>query len=127
MPMPVRSRLRVQKRKKEIFDLDLPFFYFVTRWYSEISIQEPYCRNWDDFKSLIGKLERDREYRFYLLITIGVFTGLRISDLLQHRFSQIENTEILTVQEKKTKLRVNDYPPRDITVEIAEECYTING
>ena len=26
MAVPVRSRLRVQKRKKEIFDLVLPFF-----------------------------------------------------------------------------------------------------
>ena len=58
--------------------------------------------NWGDFKSLIGKLERDKEYKFCLLITIGVFTGLRISDLLQLRFSQFENTDILTVQEQKT-------------------------
>ena len=59
--------------------------------------------NWDDFKSLIGKLERDSEFKFCLLIAIGVFTGLRISELLQLRFSQFENIEILTVQEKKTK------------------------
>lgn len=59
--------------------------------------------DWDDFKSLIAKLERDGEYKFCLLIAVGVFTGLRISDLLQLRFSQFENTDILTVQEKKTK------------------------
>lgn len=59
--------------------------------------------DWGDFKSLIGKLERDGEFKFCLLITIGVFTGLRISDLLQLKYSQFENTEILTVQEKKTK------------------------
>jgi len=59
--------------------------------------------DWDDFKSLIGKLERDGEYKFCLLITIGVFTGLRISDLLQLRFNQFENAEILTIQEQKTK------------------------
>lgn len=59
--------------------------------------------NWDDFKSLISKLERDKEFKFCLLITIGVFTGLRISDLLQLRFSQFDNTDILNVQEKKTK------------------------
>lgn len=57
--------------------------------------------DWNDFRSLIGKLERDGEYKFCLLISIGVFTGLRISDLRQLRFSQIE-TDILTVQEKKT-------------------------
>lgn len=59
--------------------------------------------DWDDFKSLISKLERDGEYKFCLLITIGVFTGLRISDLLQLRFSQFENTDILTIQEQKTR------------------------
>jgi len=59
--------------------------------------------DWDDFKSLIGKLERDTKYKFCLLITIGVFTGLRISDLLQLRFNQFENTEILIIQEQKTK------------------------
>ncbi len=59
--------------------------------------------DWDTFKSLISKLERDGEYKFCLLITIGVFTGLRISDLLQLRFSQFENADILTVQEQKTR------------------------
>jgi integrase len=59
--------------------------------------------NWEDFKSLISKLERDGEYKFCLLISVGVFTGLRISDLLKLRFNQFENTEILTVQEQKTK------------------------
>lgn len=59
--------------------------------------------SWDDFKSLIGKLERDKEFKFCLLIAIGVFTGLRISDLLKLRFSQFKNTEILTIQEQKTK------------------------
>jgi integrase len=59
--------------------------------------------DWDDFKSLISKLERDGEYKFCLLISIGVFTGLRISDLLKLRFNQFENTEILNIQEQKTK------------------------
>lgn len=58
--------------------------------------------DWDSFKSLIGKLERDGEYKFCLLISIGVFTGLRISDLLKLRFSQFES-DILTIEEQKTK------------------------
>ena len=57
--------------------------------------------DWDTFKSLIGKLERDGEYKFCLLISIGVFTGLRISDLLELRFNQFES-DILTIQEQKT-------------------------
>jgi integrase len=57
--------------------------------------------DWQDFKSLIGKLERDGEYKFCLLISTGVFTGLRISDLLNLRFNQFDNG-ILEIQEKKT-------------------------
>ena len=58
--------------------------------------------SWDQFRSLIGKLERDGEFKYCLLIAIGFFSGLRISDLLQLRFSHFENTDILTVKEKKT-------------------------
>ena len=58
---------------------------------------------WDQFKSLISKLERDGEYKFCLLIVIGVFTGLRISDLLQLKFSQFTGTDFLYVTETKTK------------------------
>jgi integrase len=59
--------------------------------------------DWDQFKSLISKLERDGENKYCLLISIGVFTGLRIGDLLQLRFSQFENSETFTIVEKKTK------------------------
>jgi integrase len=58
---------------------------------------------WDQFKSLISKLERDGQYKFCLLIVIGVFTGLRISDLLQLKFSQFTDTDFLNITEKKTK------------------------
>ena len=68
--------------------------------------------DWSDFTSLLGKLERDKNYKYLLLVSIGVFTGLRIGDLLQLKFSQFENTEILTIQEKKTKkqrrIKIND-------------------
>lgn len=58
---------------------------------------------WDQFKSLISKLERDGEYKFCLLVAIGVFTGLRISDLLQIKFEQFIGTDFLNIIEKKTK------------------------
>jgi integrase len=57
---------------------------------------------WSDFKSLISKLERDQEYKFCLLISIGVFTGLRISDLLTLKYSDLFDKEILILKEKKT-------------------------
>jgi integrase len=57
---------------------------------------------WDDFKSLIAKLERDKNYKYCLLISIGVFTGLRISDLLGLRYCDFVEGRILTITEKKT-------------------------
>lgn len=57
---------------------------------------------WDQFKSLLAKLERDAEYKFCLLIATGVFTGLRIGDLLKLKFNQFQEADILTIQEKKT-------------------------
>ena len=57
---------------------------------------------WDDFRSLIAKLERDRNYKYCLLISIGAFTGLRISDLLVLRYRDLTEGNILTITEKKT-------------------------
>jgi len=58
--------------------------------------------DWDQFKSLLGKLERDGEYKYCLLIAIGVFTALRISDILTLRYSHFEGSDILEIQEQKT-------------------------
>lgn len=60
------------------------------------------CMDWDQFTSLVAKLERDGEYKYCLLIAIGVFTALRISDILTLRYSHFEGSDILTIQEKKT-------------------------
>jgi integrase len=59
--------------------------------------------DWNDFIYLITKLEKDENYKFCLLISIGVFTGLRISDLLTLKYSDILNSETFVIQEKKTK------------------------
>ena len=58
---------------------------------------------WDVFLSLISKMENKREYKFTLLISIGVYTGLRISDLLKLKYSDILHNSILTINEGKTK------------------------
>jgi integrase len=58
--------------------------------------------DWNDFKSLVSKLERDKEYKFCLLISIGVLTGLRISDLLRLKYSDILGKDILQLKEQKT-------------------------
>ena len=58
---------------------------------------------WNDFISLITRLENDKEYKFCLLISIGVFTGVRISDLLTLKYSHILDEDIFLLTEKKTK------------------------
>jgi len=58
---------------------------------------------WDTFVSLITRLENKREFKFCLLISTGVFTGLRISDLLTLKYTDLINKDILTIREKKTK------------------------
>jgi integrase len=58
---------------------------------------------WNDFISLITRLEKDENYKFCLLVSIGVFTGLRISDLLTLTYSDLLNSEKFTLKEMKTK------------------------
>ena len=59
--------------------------------------------DWNDFISLITRLEKDENYKFCLLISIGVFTGLRISDLLTLTYSDLLNNETFSLREMKTK------------------------
>lgn len=46
---------------------------------------------WDSMLSLVQKLYRDGNYRMSLLIGCGAFFGLRISDLRELTWSQLEN------------------------------------
>lgn len=60
---------------------------------------------WSDAMNLIRKLAKDGNYKMSLLIAIGCFTGLRISDILALRWRQILHTSEFTVIEKKTGKR----------------------
>ena len=78
---------------------------------------------WSDAMNLIRKLAKDQNYKISLLVAIGCFTGLRISDILALRWNQILNTEEFSVIEKKTgKKRVIRLNPQ-LQQHIAE-CYT---
>lgn len=57
---------------------------------------------WNDFISLITRLEKDEEYKFCLLISLGVFTGLRIGDLLSLRYNDVLGKEVFKLKEIKT-------------------------
>ena len=77
---------------------------------------------WSDAMNLIRKLAKDENYKMSLLIALGCFTGLRISDILALRWEQILRTEEFTIIEKKTGkkrvLRLNSQLQQHI-----QECY----
>ena len=58
--------------------------------------------DWYEAQSLIIRLENDKQFNFALLFAVGIFTGLRISDILNFRWSELLNQEILEINEKKT-------------------------
>jgi len=58
---------------------------------------------WNKLQSLILKLERDGDWKFALLIAIGIYTGLRISDILLLRWRDIVEKEFIEITEMKTK------------------------
>ena len=77
---------------------------------------------WSDAMNLIRKLAKDGNYKMSLLIALGCFTGLRISDILALRWKQILNVSEFTIIEKKTgkqrTLRLNTQLQKHIA-----ECY----
>ena len=77
---------------------------------------------WSEAMNLIRKLAKDENYKMSLLIALGCFTGLRISDILALRWEQILSTEVFTIIEKKTGkkrvLRLNSQLQQHI-----QECY----
>ena len=78
---------------------------------------------WPDAMNLIRKLAKDENYKMSLLVALGCFTGLRISDILALRWKQILGTDEFSVIEKKTgkrrTLRLNPQLQKHI-----QECYT---
>ena len=77
---------------------------------------------WGEAISLIRSLSKDRDYKMSLLIAIGCFWGLRISDILSLRWNQILNVDEFSIIEHKTgkqrTIRINPQLKRHIT-----NCY----
>lgn len=58
---------------------------------------------WNQAINLVRKLYDDKEYQKSLLISVGIFFGLRISDILSLKYSQILSKDEVVIIEKKTK------------------------
>ena len=78
--------------------------------------------NWNEMVNLVRLLTKDGNYKMALLVSIGSFWGLRISDILSLRWRDILNVDEFTLQEKKTgksrTIRINPQLKRHIS-----ECY----
>ena len=78
--------------------------------------------NWNEAMNLIRTLTKNGEPKISLLLAIGCFWGLRISDMLSLRWNQILNVDEFTIVEKKTgksrTIRINPQLKRHIA-----DCY----
>ena len=81
---------------------------------------------WDTMLTLVRKLYRDGNYRMSLLIGCGAFFGLRISDLRELTWSQLLDSETITLNETKTgkrrTIKVNENYSKHIL-----DCYNALG
>lgn len=58
---------------------------------------------WNTMQVLIQKLFKSGEHKFALMLAIGSYTGLRISDILNLVWVDLLDSDSLHIQEKKTK------------------------
>lgn len=77
---------------------------------------------WDEAMKLIRLLYKDANYKMSLLISLGCFWGLRISDILSLRWNDILNVDEFSIIEHKTgkqrTIRINPQLKRHIA-----DCY----
>lgn len=74
---------------------------------------------WDKLQLLTQQLERDKDYKFCLLITTSIYLGTRIGDTLQLRWNDLLGRVHLELTEKKTgkirKILINHHLRETIT------------
>ncbi len=66
----------------------------------------------------IKKILKTKNIRNYIMFVIGIYTGLRISDILQLKVKDLKNQDYLRLKEKKTsknnRLLINNKLKRDL-------------
>jgi integrase len=60
---------------------------------------------WNEAVSLIAKLKDEGDWKYHLLISAGIFFGLRISDIIRLQWKDILGKNTLIVNEQKTSKR----------------------
>jgi len=72
--------------------------------------------------NLIRNLYNDGDYKMSMMISLGTFWGLRISDILKLKYAQVYNIDEITLVEQKTgktrEIKVNAQLKRHIA-----DCY----
>ena len=77
---------------------------------------------WSEAMNLIRRLTRDKNYKISLLIAIGCFTGLRISDILTLQWKQILGVSEFTITERKTGKQRTIRLNKELQLHI-KDCY----
>ena len=77
---------------------------------------------WSEAMNLIRRLTKDKNYKISLLIAIGCFTGLRISDILALRWKQILGVSEFTITERKTGKQRTIRLNKELQLHI-KDCY----
>jgi len=77
---------------------------------------------WNQAMNLIRNLYNDGNHKMSLLVSMGAFWGLRISDILSLKWEQVLNRDEFSIIEKKTKksrdIKINSQLKRHIM-----DCY----
>lgn len=77
---------------------------------------------WNQSMNLIRNLYNDEEYKLSLVVAFGSFWGLRISDILKLKYSQVYNLDELILIEQKTgktrEIKINAQLKKHIS-----DCY----
>ena len=77
---------------------------------------------WKEAKKCLAYLESEKQYHFLLTLAIGFYTGYRVSDLLELKYSDFQK-DLLHIRERKTT-KQRDLPVFPEIRRIVEWCRT---